>query len=202
MSGHDEKVVYLPLEAHVHGAAAALHGLGKVRQFTVGGNISILTGFVLAAFPMLYEAPNRPFDPYVHPNRGMRNSQGILLPWSEDNPVLSTEAIDKIIKGALALLCHVIRKPQQNPMSQLTRRFNALYATVCPGLQPPTVDLDPSLDYKKAAARLSYEETDIAILKFLLYAEDYEEMGPAGKAFITQLRLVATSAEMTPYLTI
>lgn len=86
MGGRDEKVVYLPPEAHVHGAAAAaLPGLGQVRQFTVGGNISILTGFVLAAFPMLYEAPNRPFDPYVHPNCGMRNSRGLLLLWSEGN---------------------------------------------------------------------------------------------------------------------
>lgn len=115
-------------------AVVTLLSLGQVRQFTVDGSISILTGFVLAAFPMLYEAPNRLFDPYMHNNRGMRNSRGILLPWSQDDPNLSTEMIDKFIKEALALLYRVIRKPQQNPMSQITRRFNALYATVLPGL--------------------------------------------------------------------
>lgn len=99
----------------------ALQRLGQVRQFTMGGNGSILTGFVLAAFPTVYDIDNRPFDPYIHPDRGLRNSQGVLLPWSHATPNLSTEIIDKIIKGALALLYHVIRKPQQNPMSQITK---------------------------------------------------------------------------------
>lgn len=64
------------------------------------------------------------------------------------------------------------------------------------------VDVDPSLDYKEAASRLAYKALDVTILRFLLFAKDHEEMGPIGKAFIAQLRLIATLAEMTPYLTI
>lgn len=97
IGGSDDKVVYLPPETHVHGAAlVALQRLGQVRQFTMGGNGSILTGFVLAAFPTLYDIDNRPFDPYIHPDRGLHNSQGVLLPWSAATPNLSTEIIDKI----------------------------------------------------------------------------------------------------------
>lgn len=77
ISGRDDKTVYLLPKEHAHGAAvAALGSMDAVRQFTTGGNTSILTGFVLASFPMLYSIPGQPFDPYVHDDRGKRNTQG------------------------------------------------------------------------------------------------------------------------------
>lgn len=133
IGGRDDKTVYLPPKEHAHRVAVTALSMGAVWQFTMAGNTSILTGFVLESFPMLYSIPGWLFDPYVHDDHGKRNTQGHLLPWSPSGYDLRSDLSDKIIKGALALLFHVIRKPQQNLMSQITRRFIALFAaTVWP----------------------------------------------------------------------
>ncbi|EPQ14198.1 Zinc finger protein 572 [Myotis brandtii] len=49
---------------------------------------------------------------------------------------------------------------------------------------------------------LSSNELDTIILGTLLELEDHSTLGPTGKAFISQLKLVSSYAEMTPYLTI
>lgn len=95
----------------------------------------------------------------------------------------------------------MVRKPQQNPMSQITRRFNALYATLFPTTQAPAVDLDPALDFRETATWLSSQGLDIIILKSLLFTKDEDLPGPTGRAFVAQLKLFAAYAEMTPYLT-
>lgn len=97
---------------------------------------------------------------------------------------------------------HMIRKPQKNPMPQVSRRFNALYSTVRPGIQPPTVDLDPVIDFKEAAAWLLMKGLDVVILNTLLAVETHDTVGPTGKAFISQIRLFSSFAGMTTYLTI
>lgn len=109
--------------------------------------------------------------------------------------------INSIIKGALALMYHMIRKPQQNPVPQVGKRFNALYSTVRPGVRPPTADLDPVIDFKDAASWSSTKGLDTIFLNALLAAENHETVGPTEKAFIAQSILISSFTEMTPYLT-
>lgn len=68
-------------------------------------------------------------------------------PWAPLGLKPSADEINKIIKGALFLMYDAVRKPQQNPMQQAIKRFNAFYATVKPGVQAPCVELDPVLDF-------------------------------------------------------
>lgn len=122
------------------------------------------------------------------------------MPWSPDEYDMIS-VVNRVLKGALALPYHVTRKPQHNPTSQVTR-FSALYAAVHPGLQPPIVDLDLAIDYREAACWLASKGLGVVILNTLLFADDHPTVGPAGKAFISQLRLVSSFPRMTPYLTI
>lgn len=178
----------------------ALRRPNAVLPFTADGSISIATGLLLSVFPQLYNIPERPFDEYVHDNRGIPNIQGEPQSWVPPGIRTKADMISSIIKGALALMHHMIRNPQQNLMPQVGRRFNALYSTARPRVQPPTVDLDPVIDFKEAASWLSTKGLDTIIFNALLAAEHHETVGPTGKAFIAQIRLTSSFAEMTPYL--
>lgn len=105
-----------------------------------------------------------------------------------------------IVKTALALLDYTVRKPQQNPNSQINKRFNVLHASL-PGVQPPTTDLDPALALREAAIWLSAEGLHVKILNDLLFIEDKDLPGPSAQVFVAQLKLFASFAEMTPYVT-
>lgn len=67
------------------------------------------------------------------------------------------------------------------------------------GIQAPTIDPDPALDLRESAKWLSSEELDVKILNTLLFIDDSNRPGPTSRAFVTQLRLISSFAEMTPY---
>lgn len=71
-----------------------------------------------------------------------------------------------------------------------------------PCFQAPTIDPDPALDLRESTERLSSEELDVEILSTLLFIDDRDLPGPTSRAFVTQLRLISSFAEMTPYTTI
>lgn len=53
----DDKVVYLlPQDLACSVSTIALGKINSVLQFTAGGSISIVTGFLLTTFPQLYDA--------------------------------------------------------------------------------------------------------------------------------------------------
>lgn len=107
-----------------------------------------------------------------------------------------------IVKTALALIYYlVVRRPQQNPMSQITKRFNALHATLFLVVQSPNIDLDPALDFRESAVWISTQGLDIPILKALLFTKEADLPGPTARVFVSQLKLFAAYAEMTPNLT-
>ncbi|EPQ11842.1 Nucleoprotein [Myotis brandtii] len=170
---------------------------------TLGGSVAIGTGFLLAVFPQLYDIPGQPLSQYIRDNRGIQTKPGIFLPWAPSDDLRPTaDHINCIVKCALGFMYHMIRKPQQNPNTQIGRRFSALYSTVKPGVQPPPVDIDPLFDLKETALWLLAKGLDIIIPSTLLEMEDHTPLWPTAKAFISQLKLVSSYAEMTPYLTI
>lgn len=81
-----------------------------------------------------------------------------------------------VVKTALALLYYTVRRPQQNPNSQINKRFNALHAMFFPGVQPPTIDLDPALHLREAAIWLNAGGLDVKILNVLLFIEDKDPL--------------------------
>lgn len=68
-----------------------------------------------------------------------------------------------------------------------------------PCIEAPTIDPDPALDFRESTGRLSSEELDVEILNTLLFTDDSDLPGPTSRAFVTQLRLISSFAEMTPY---
>nr|KAF6310679.1 hypothetical protein mMyoMyo1_008738 [Myotis myotis] len=166
----------------------------------IGGSIAVGTGFLFAVFPQLYEIDGRPFDAYIHEDRGVPNTRGNLQPWAPSGAKPTMEIVNCIIKCTLGIMYHMICKPQQNPMAQIRRRFSALYSTVKPGVQPPVVDIDPTFDLKAAASWLSSKGLDTIILGSLLNMENHSTVGPTRKAFIAQINLISSYAEMTPLL--
>lgn len=124
--------VYIPPRAHVV-MAATMRVLEptKTSSFTCGGTISINTSCLLAILPLLYKVPSKPFKKYIKPDRGMPGKDGRAAWW--DHSVESDPEVNlKIVKIALSLMFHVARRPQQNPKTQINKRFNALYATIFP----------------------------------------------------------------------
>lgn len=86
-------------------------------------------------------------------------------------------------------------------MSQITKRFNALHTTLLPAAQAPTIDLDPALDFRESVIWISAQGLDVPISKALLFAKDEDLPGWTARAFVSQLKLSAAYAEMTPFLT-
>lgn len=95
---------------------------------------------------------------------------------------------------------YLVRTPQQNPVEQIKRTFNAMFATVRPGVTPCIIDLYTSLDFREAASSLSSGGWDVSLLRGFLDIHEHARVGPTGHAFVAQVKSVASSAEMTPYI--
>lgn len=193
------KTIVLPPEENVLKAAvlAAQH-TEKAVKYTLGESVAVIVNFLLAAFPALYAtslSQNRAGS------RGIPNNEGKELGWTMDHAGVTPNDSNIIVKSTFALLYHLVRKPQQNPMAQVAKRFNAMYTTVKQGLQPPVVEVNPLFDFKDAAMWLTSAGFGTLIIKSLLELESHSSTGPSGKALIGQVKLVATDAEMTPYMT-
>lgn len=78
-----------------------------------------------------------------------------------------------------------------------------MYATVKP-VQPPLADLNPIFieGFCRSSWWLSYHGFDRQILSMLLAANNNTSIRPTGRAFISELRLAATRAEMMSYIAI
>lgn len=138
-------------------------------------------------------------EKYIKPDRGVPGKDGRAARW--DHSVESDSEISlKIVKIALSLMFHVARRPQQNPKTQINKRFSALYATMFPNKQAPAIELDPTLDIKGTADWMSQEGLDQKILNILLFIPNDKLSGKTSQAFITQLKLFSTFSEMTPYV--
>lgn len=94
---------------------------------TIGSGVSISVTCLLATFPLLYNLEGRPWDKYIHANRGSINASTEPAEWG-----LKVELDDmtgkRIVKIALAMMFCLIKRPQQNPMQQVNKRFNVLHA--------------------------------------------------------------------------
>lgn len=191
--------VSLPPRAHVVADTMGVLEPTKTSSFMCGGTISINATCLLSVFPFLYEVPTKPFEKYIKPDRGIPGRDGNAIRWDhsvEGNPEVNL----KIVKVALALMFHVARRPQQNPKTQINKRFNALYATMFPTKQAPTIELDPTLDIKETADWMSQEGLDQQVLNILLFMPEDKLPGKTSKAFVTQLKLFSTFSERTPYV--
>lgn len=168
--------VYLPPpELVLSAAACALVNTSSMKEITVGGSISITTTCLLATLPNLYNLPDDPLKKYIHKDRGKKDAQGAPASWGPEDVQVKSIGISTIVKTALALTYYVVRRPQQNPMSQITKRFNALHATLFPGTQAPTIDLDPALDFREAAIWISSQGLDVLILQSLQKRRIYQD---------------------------
>lgn len=136
----------------------------------------------------------------MRPSTIVPNTRGNSQPWAPSGAKPTMEIVNCTIKCALGIKYHMICKPQQNPMAQIGRRFSALYSIVKPGVQPPVVDIDPTFDLKAALSWLSSKGLDTIILGLLLNMENHSTVGPTGKAFIAQINLISSYAEMAPLL--
>lgn len=88
---------------------------------------------------------------YLH-HGGVPNNEGKEVGRAPDGIAARLGEINVTLKSTTALLYHLIPKPQQNPVTQTTKRFNAMHVSVKRGLQPPTVEISPSFDFREAAA--------------------------------------------------
>lgn len=155
LRGTEERDLCLPpSDLALPSAACALVNMNTMKQLTIGGGIFIMTTWLLATFPNLYTIPNKPFEKLVHVDRGNKNTQGSIVKWCSNDVEVESDAINIIVKAALALAYCIMRKPQQNPTSQITRRFSTLYSTLFPSMQAPFVDLDLAFDFHETAAWL------------------------------------------------
>lgn len=126
----------------------------RVIQWILGGATAAMLSLLLATFPQLYDAVPQ-IREYIMETRGLPSQDGNLAPWIVDNIEVTGEGKYKNIKAALSLMYHLVRKPQQNPVEQIQRRFNAMFATVRPGVTPHIIDLYTSLDFTEAASSFS-----------------------------------------------
>lgn len=196
----DKAIHLLSRELVLSALTVAVMRPSTIVPMTTGGSIAVGTGFPFAVFPQLYEIGGRPFNAYIHEDRGVPNTRGNSQPWAPSGAKPTTEIVNCTIKCALGIKYHMICKPQQNPMAQIGRRFSALYSIVKPGVHPPVVDIDPTFDLKAAVSWLSSKGLDTIILGSLLNMENHSTVGPTGKAFIAQINLISSYAEMAPLL--
>lgn len=98
-----------------------------------------------------------PTKKYIHEDRGKKSAKGEIVKWGPEDGEVEVAMTKAIVKTAFALLYCTVWRPQQHPNSQINKRFNALLATQFPGVQPPTIDLDPALDLWEAAIWVSAE---------------------------------------------
>lgn len=113
---------------------------GATVPITVGGSVAVGAGFLLSEFPHLYDIKGRPLNPYIKENRGVLAKPNAFHPRGPPEPLKPTaDHVNCVVKCSLGIMYHMIRKLQQSPNTQIGRRFNALYATVRPGIQPPPV---------------------------------------------------------------
>lgn len=124
----------------------------SMKQVTVGGGISISTTCLLATFPNLYELPGDPLKKYMHKDHRKMQKKLLLAGGPRRPSIVKSSGINTIVKTALVPFYYIVCRPQQNPMSQIRKWFNALHATLFPGAQAPTIDLDQVLDFHEAAA--------------------------------------------------
>lgn len=191
--------VYLPPREQICQAAGTnLHNLTVMKQMTVGDGVSISVTCLLATFPLLYGLEGRPWDKYIHANRGSINASTEPVEWGPDVE-LDDMTGKRVVKIVLAMMFYLVKRPQQNPMQQVNKRFNALHATLFPNIQAPTIDPDPALDLRECTKWLSSEELDVKILNILLFIDDSNLPGPTSRAFVTQLQLISSFADDTVY---
>lgn len=147
------KTIVLPPQENVLKAAVlAVQHTEKVVKYTLGESVAVIVNFLLAAFPALYTTP---LSQYIAGSRGIPNNEGKELGWTMDHAAVTPNDINVILKSTIALLYHLVRKRQQNPMAQVTKRFNAMYTTVKQGLHHPVVEVNPLFDFKDAAMWLT-----------------------------------------------
>lgn len=99
---------------------------------TVGSGVFISVTCLLATFPLLYNLEGRPWDKYIHANRGSINASTEPVEWGP-NVELDDMTGKRIVKIALAMMFCLVKRPQQNPMQQVNKRCNILHATLYSG---------------------------------------------------------------------
>lgn len=123
----------------------------RVIQRLLGGVTAAMLSPLLATFLQLNDAVPQICE-YIMETRGLPCQDGNLGPWTVDNIEVTGEGKYRNIKAALSLMYHLVRMPQQNPVEQIKRRFNGMFATVQPGVTACIIDLYTSLDFTEAAS--------------------------------------------------